>query len=556
MNNSTTALDLTHLRIHQLHDRLADRVFAVPKLQREFVWNGPRAAALLDSIYRNMPIGALLCWETGPRNYDLLRQNLNILPPFNTASSYCWFLIDGQQRLSVLHECVAGGIKTNSSGQDIDFGRLCFDLHPDDDEEQAMRFAYRKPIERKFLPIQDILAGNWRRRLRHYPQYLLNKVADCRDRVRQYSVPIVVVHSKDIEEVREVFIRINAQGMKISSADRAFARASSIDLRHLAHELRAGINRDFQNVDFNTILQGFSFVTHERELDVGQRALESTIAWWERRIEQDGKESNFYERWKRYRIAFGKAVDYLCATFQVLDAGFLPSENMLTTLSVFFCNHPAAPTSRQRKEIRKWFWATAVGQRYSGRGYRQNLLADVSFFKRLGGTGHAVLRFAERIDRTDISRSEYGQNSSLNAAYYCLLLAQNPRYITNGEPIRYDLDKCRANRGDRHHLFPKQLLANSGLTHRDYNSICNICLIPAEENQGFGMRHPMSYLDEVRRKKHFKRAMKSHLIPYQSDSGLWSRGARAAYAHFRRHRLDVICREFNRIAGMRLFKGA
>jgi hypothetical protein len=366
----------------------------------------------------------------------------------------------------------------------------------------------------------------------------------------------VVVHSKDIEEIREVFIRINAQGMKISSADRAFARASSIDLRHLAHGLRAGINRDFQNVDFNTILQGFSFVTHERELDVGQRALESTIAWWERSIEQEGKETTFYERWKRYRIAFGKSVDYLCANFHVLDGGFLPSENMLATLSVFFCQHPAAPNGRQRSEIRKWFWATAVGQRYSGRGYRQNLLADVTFFKRLGGRGAANFRFGDRMERVDVSRSEYGKRSSLNAAYYCLLLAQNPCYIKNGEPIRYDLDKSRANRGDRHHIFPRQLLATYGLAHRDYNSLCNICLVPAEENQGFGMRHPASYLDEFRRKKYFKRAMKSHLIPYHADSGLWTRGARAAYAKFRRHRLDVICRGFNEIAGMRLFKNA
>lgn len=551
MNN----LELQQLSVKQLHDRLADRVFAVPQLQREFVWNGPRAAALLDSIYRNMPIGSILVWETRSAHYDLLRQNLHILPAFNTASSYGWFLIDGQQRLSVLHEAVAGGIKKNSGGQEIDFGRLCFDLAPDGDEE-PVSFAYRKPIERRLVPIQDILAANWRRRLRDYPQYLLKRLQDCRQRVRKYKVPVVVIRSNDLEEVREVFIRINAQGLKISAADRAFAKASSVDLRRLAQELRAGINPDFQDVDYNTILQGFTFVTTERELDVGQRAMEATITWWERRIDGDGRDSAFYERWKKYRIAFGKAVDYLCATFCVLDRHFLPSENMLATLSIFFYYHPAAPSAKHRIEMKKWFWATGVGQRYSGRGFRQNLIADVEFFRRLSRSSSARFRFDERVDRSDINRSEYGQNSSLNAAFYCLLLVHDPRYLQNGEPIRYDLDKSRANRGNRHHIFPRQLLANSGVPHRDYNSLCNICLVVSEENQMIGMLSPASYLAHFRKKKHFKRAMNSHLMPYDSKSGLWTRGARDAFAQFRRRRLDVICRAFETTAGLKLFRKA
>jgi uncharacterized protein with ParB-like and HNH nuclease domain len=71
------------------------------------VWNGTRAAALLDSIFPGMPIGSILVWETKSRSYDLLRQNLNILPPFDTSNRKGWFLIDGQQRLSVIHSwCV------------------------------------------------------------------------------------------------------------------------------------------------------------------------------------------------------------------------------------------------------------------------------------------------------------------------------------------------------------------------------------------------------------------------------------------------------------------
>lgn len=40
------APQLQQLSIRTLHQRLAERVFAVPKLQREFVWDGRKAATL------------------------------------------------------------------------------------------------------------------------------------------------------------------------------------------------------------------------------------------------------------------------------------------------------------------------------------------------------------------------------------------------------------------------------------------------------------------------------------------------------------------------------
>jgi uncharacterized protein with ParB-like and HNH nuclease domain len=50
-------------RISKLHRLLLQRRFAIPKLQRNFVWDTGRAAKLLDSIYRDMPIGSIFLWE-------------------------------------------------------------------------------------------------------------------------------------------------------------------------------------------------------------------------------------------------------------------------------------------------------------------------------------------------------------------------------------------------------------------------------------------------------------------------------------------------------------
>jgi len=63
-----------------------------------------------------------------------------------------------------------------------------------------------------------------------------------------------------------------------------------------------------------------------------------------------------------------KAIDYLCTEIGLPDLDFLPSENMLATLALFFyANNRAQPLPNQKKELRKWFWATAVASRTQAR---------------------------------------------------------------------------------------------------------------------------------------------------------------------------------------------
>src|SRR5690349_6508583 len=99
----TRAVSLRHLR------RLIESgIFAIPDLQREFVWNTRKACDLLDSVYRNYPIGTILIWKTHRRNESQLRKQFHILPHFNSANRSIYFLIDGQQRLSVLWHFLRG----------------------------------------------------------------------------------------------------------------------------------------------------------------------------------------------------------------------------------------------------------------------------------------------------------------------------------------------------------------------------------------------------------------------------------------------------------------
>ncbi|NLS95416.1 MAG: DUF262 domain-containing protein [Planctomycetaceae bacterium] len=543
------------LSVRQIQRRLEDRVFAIPRLQREFVWNGRKAAEFLDSIYRGMPIGSILVWQTGKKNGDLLRPSLHILPPFSPQNKEIWYLVDGQQRLSVLYQSVRGERKENSTGQVVDFGRLSFRLDNGDGDDLVSWFSYRKPVEGQFVSVADILSSNWQRRLRGLSVAKMRRVKTCRDRLLGYPVPLITMSSSDIDRVRDAFIRINSRGMRISSADRAFARASAIDLREKANDLRAHLSDEFHDLDYQTILLAFTFVTPGREPDVGERALEAAVRWWEKRIKADDvQKKRFLSLWAESRRAFLKALDYLHTTFDVLEKDFLPSVNMLATLTVFFFHHRAQPNRRQRDEIRKWFWATGVGQRYSGRGYRQNIIADVGFFKKLAGKTITRFKFPDLVDRSDLLRTEYTQPAAIAKAFFCLLARRKPCFLNNGEPVPLRREIAMANRSEKHHIFPRALLAQYGFRHREYNSLCNICFVVAEENQSIGSRSPRSYLADFKSRRFFTRAMKSHLIPCDKGSGLWTPGVARAYRQFRKRRLQMICKAFEDEAGIRLFR--
>lgn len=538
-------------RIRRLWDLCDDGIFAVPEIQREFVWDPRRASNLLDSIYRQLPIGTLLIWESTSDRRHLLRHTQRVLPPHSPANRRIWFLIDGQQRLSVLYRARHGHEVVNDNGRTLDFSRLCFSF---DDRHEGRFIFVRRPLPRLHIPVVDILSANWRRRLRHLPAGKMKEVEACRARISSYEVPVVFVHTSELEEIRETFLRINSGGLRISKADRAFSKAARLDLRRLITELRRSLTGGFDACDPRTIQAAMSVILGQRE--ISSKAIETVVNRLEREEMEAGRVSRKFTReWKEISDCVQKAVDYLIKEFSLPNFTFLPSENMLVVLAFFFhANNRAQPNSLQRREIRRWFWATAVSRRYVGRGYYRNIRQDLAFFERLGGRRDGHFRVPDLLPTSEVQHTDYLVEGSLAKAFLLLLIRRGPCYLESGSAMPLDKTASAANRNDKHHIFPRALLARQGFAPRDANSICNICYLVAEENQSIGSNRPATYLAGYRRLKHFARVMRSHLIPYRADSGLWLPNVRRGYRQFVAARLHEICTAFEREAGVRLFR--
>lgn len=526
-------------------------IFAIPEIQREFVWDTKRACKLLDSIYRKLPVGSLLVWETGAERRDLLRHAQEILPPFNDQNKKIWFLIDGQQRLSVLYRARKGGLFRNYNDQAIDFSHICFSF---DERYDTYFIKNKRPVAKMHIPVIDIFSHNWRTKLNHLPKGKFHKIEECRDLTKNYEIPVIFIKTNNLEQVRESFLRVNSGGLRISSADRAFTKASRLNLRYLVNNLRSKLPRGFNAIDRQVILFAAALILGERE--VASRAVESALNRLEKEEIENGRVSKqFGPRWHRIAECISKAVDYLCTEIGLPNYEFLPSDNMVATLSLFFhANNRAQPSSTQKRELRKWFWATAVGSRYAGRGYRQNILKDVDFLKKLGKKRSGHFYFRDMVSVSEIKRTDYMVSSSLAIAFYLLLCERQPLYLENGSRIPLEEYASVSNRKDKHHIFPKALLQRNDFTTKQANSLCNICYVVAEENQSIGSNKPSTYLDKFRRRKHFARVMKSHLIPYETGGGLWSHNIRKGYRRFLNERVGLIRKAFEKEAGIKLFR--
>jgi hypothetical protein len=543
---------IERLKVRQLLGRCDGGYFAVPEIQREFVWDTKRAANLFDSMYRGLPIGNILVWVAPPKFRYFLRKTSGVLPPNNPTCDAIWYLIDGQQRLAVFYQTREGRTVINSYDREVNFTHICFKLE-DDGDTRFVRMG--SPIIGETVRVSDILSPNWRQRLNYLSKTKRHVVDICRERLLDYKVPVLFMQVSDPELVRTTFLRINSGGMRVSAADIAFTSASRLDLRRLVNELRSALPRGYRFLDRRTVQFAAAVMLGLRDIKGG--AIEHFLAKKEEEFIEDKQVTDeFTPLWHRIHHSITKAIDYLTSDIGVPNYEFLPSDNMLVTLASFFhANGCGQPNVRQGKEIRKWFWATAVGGRYTGRGYYQNIIGDIRFFERLANSASTKFRSGDRTPMSDLLRAEYRGSSSLTTAFFLLLQHQGPLFLENARPIPLGETASLKNRNDKHHVFPQALLRRSSVPDREVDRLCNICYMVAEDNQSFGSKPPKRYLADYRHAKHFARVMRSHLIPHYKGGGLWDTHVRNGYRKFLAERLQFVVRAFEKQAGgMRLFR--
>ncbi|MGW8385700.1 DUF262 domain-containing protein [Streptomyces albidoflavus] len=216
----------TGYTLRHLIENIEGGRIGLPDIQRPFVWSAAKTRDLFDSMYRGYPIGTLMFWETGAEvgTRQIGTEVGDRAPQL--------LVVDGQQRLTALFAVLTGHKIVTKSFGEINV-RIAF--HPEDQTFEVTDAA----IERNAHFIPDITAlwaqGGYKPTVRQFFQRLeqasgqplsdaAKDVLEERvDRVRdlhEFRFQVVELGASASEEqVADIFVRINSEGVKLNQSD-------------------------------------------------------------------------------------------------------------------------------------------------------------------------------------------------------------------------------------------------------------------------------------------------------------------------------------------------
>lgn len=473
----------------------------IPQFQRKFVWKEEQALNLLDSISNNYPTGSLLFWKTSTklateRNIgDFRLPDTDDLSPTN-------YVLDGQQRLTVIYSCF--GAPDNENGFSVGYDLI---------NEEFIKLSGK--YELHIFPLRWIYNTtkllNFRTGLTSHPlsEELQARLDSIIEVITNYRLPVVTLKDLSVEEVCPIFERINSSGTRLSTYDLMVAATwtqnfnLNDEVESIADSLRV---KNFDDITGDTILKCLSAVKYKsikKQYVLSLRRLE--------RQEMDDLVAGVKE-------SLLKTVDLLTTEFKLYSWSFLPYEAIVIIICYIYYNkHILAPDDITR--LRRWFWTSSFSGRYRGAAdsFISNDLESIENFI-LSETDVPGL-FNNIPSPSEIKNMLFRSNNSRTRAYILLLASLSPRNITNGIAIDIQNALSIFNKKQYHHIYPQSFLRGFGISPNKINSISNICILAASENNYVSDKNPNIYIPELINKlgDEYEKIFQSNLLPVLSQ---------------------------------------
>lgn len=213
---------------------------AIPEIQRPFVWSRTQVRDLVDSLYHGYPTGYLITWK-----------NPDVKVKGGGTAEGKTVLIDGQQRVTALMAALAGLEVLN---EDYEHIRIKIAFNPLNDGEDSPFEVLTPVIEKDVRWISDIAEffkpdfDSWsfvndyiEKNEGADPKKVNASITDLRSIATRQLGVIVIDADCSIDEVTEIFIRINSKGAVLSQADFAMSKIAADEV-HGGSMLRKAID--------------------------------------------------------------------------------------------------------------------------------------------------------------------------------------------------------------------------------------------------------------------------------------------------------------------------
>ncbi|MCY4257849.1 MAG: DUF262 domain-containing protein [bacterium] len=548
---------------------------ALPDIQRPFVWRAAKVRDLFDSLYRGFPIGTLLFWETG---VETGTHPIGGGEQKKVAKS---LVIDGQQRLTSLYAVITGQpiITKQFKSEKI---RIAF--HPQNETFEVTDAAIEKDPE--FISdITTLWNDGLKTTLQNYfdrlkeargadlPSDEEDKLWDRIDRVHdlqklQFQV-IELNESADEEQVADIFVRINSEGVQLNQAD-FILTLMSVHFEKGRRELEK-----FSRDAVDPSVQGPSPKNPYIKPSPDQLLRASVgLAFRRARLQHvysllRGKDLNTgevsvarrNEQFDCLRLAQDEVLDltnwheYLkCLNY----AGFRNSRMITSDTALIYCyviwligrrDFGLKPTALQ-PVIARWFFMAQTTGRYTGSS-ETALDADLARISSLDSADPQS--FCSELDRQikatftndywevtlparlDTSASK----SPALCAYWATLNILDAELLFSNLRMKDIQQPHTAPKSvERHHLFPKAYLHARGITQtRQVNAIANMAFLDWPDNSEISANDPSKYWPEM--SERMSSAQLKHQVEWHALPVGWEQ---LAYPDFLDKRRELIAK--------------
>ncbi len=344
------------ITIKKLIERISSGDIRIPAFQRSYVWEPDQVSFLLDSIYREFPIGTVILWKTDNRLSSERRLGYFDLPepqkdyPVN-------YVLDGQQRLTSLFSVFQTDL-TPISDEWVD---IYFDMLAIDNIQESMFLALDESevnLERHF-PVKTFFDSvAYRKATEQVSDELKIKLDEVQDKFRTYLIPNIIFESDDRNEVAIVFERINRAGTELNIFEllAAWSWSDQFDLID-----------QFEQLQEKIIDHGFEDFCRDRDLQLricagiitGETAPKNIL-------ELQGEEIR--NRFSEIEKGILGALDFLKRELNIKHYKMIPFPGVLVPLSAFFATNKTEGmpySSKQKDVVISWFWRALFTRRFS-----------------------------------------------------------------------------------------------------------------------------------------------------------------------------------------------
>ncbi len=472
-------------RVDELARRVLSGDILLPKFQREFVWDRGQVLNLLDSVYRNYPIGSVLLWQSRQelRSENYIADLEITLPKPDYPVNY---LLDGQQRLST----ICGAVYWDGSNADS-IWNIAFDLRKeefvhlqslDDPPLHIIRMNKLRDPSVFFQHVSSLESSS-------SPDKEAIKIAAnlLFNRFKDYKIAVVTLGDMKIEDVAPIFERINSTGTRLTIVDlmRAATWSEDFDLIDTIDGILDVLAaKDFGGIERKAVLRNLSAAAG------GGFSVESI----------DNLRNHDSETLKMAASgtaeAYKKTVDFFKTEINIPSDSVIPYQNQIVVLTEIFRLMPR-PSAEQFTEIKQWFWRTTLSGYFAGWN-TGSMTADLRTAQAFSRGDISTIDFSYLKPRSDIwSKKVFRVNNAHAKALAITMGYLKPLDILTGQNIDVSRALAWTNAKEFHHFCPRAFLKSLGIHHTKINCLANIIYLTSSSNKIISDRKPSEYLFDV-----------------------------------------------------------